>query len=129
MSGASMPSTRRALGDFGESVARSHLLRAGYTIRESNWRCRYGEIDLVALLGDQIVFVEVRTRRASGPVPPEASLSPAKCRRLLALADCYLSAGDLPPNTACRIDLIAIAVDASGRVCRLEHIVSAVEQA
>ncbi|NTW97526.1 MAG: YraN family protein, partial [Oscillochloris sp.] len=84
-----MPSPRRALGDFGESAARSHLLRAGYAILASNWRCRIGEIDLVARQGDQLVFVEVRTRRADGPISPEESISPAKRRRMLALADAY----------------------------------------
>ncbi|MEI7643841.1 MAG: YraN family protein [Chloroflexales bacterium] len=122
-----MPSTRRALGDFGESAARSHLTRAGYTILASNWRCRIGEIDLVAQQGGLLVFVEVRTRRADGPVPPEASLSPAKLRRLIVLADAYLAEADMPAHTPCRIDLVAIAIDRAGRIVRLEHIVSAVE--
>ncbi|NNJ09678.1 YraN family protein [Chloroflexales bacterium ZM16-3] len=122
-----MPSTRRDLGDFGESAARSHLLRAGYVILTSNWRCRIGEIDLVAQQGDQLVFVEVRTRRAAGPVAPEESLSPAKSRRLLALADTYMAEADLPSNTPCRIDLIAIVIDRAGRIARLDHIISAVE--
>ncbi|MBX0327296.1 YraN family protein [Oscillochloris sp. ZM17-4] len=122
-----MPSPRRDLGDFGESAARAHLLRAGYTILTSNWRCRIGEIDLVARQGGQLVFVEVRTRRADGPVPPEESLSPTKRRRLLALADAYMSEADLSPETPCRIDLIAIIIDRAGRVARLDHIVSAVE--
>jgi putative endonuclease len=127
MSGASMPSTRRDLGDFGESAARAHLRRAGYTILASNWRCRIGEIDLVAQQGGQLVFVEVRTRRAHGPITPEESLSPAKRRRLLALADSYLSDAELPSSTPCRIDLIAVAIDGVGRIARLDHIVSAVE--
>jgi putative endonuclease len=103
-------------------------VRAGYTILASNWRCRIGEIDLVAQQGGQFALVEVRTRRADGPVPPEASLSPAKIRRLRALAEAYMAEADLPADTPCRIDLIAIAVDRTGRIARLEHIVSAVEQ-
>lgn len=123
-----MPSTRRDLGDFGESLARSHLLRAGYRVIASNWRCRYGEIDLVAQQGGQLVFVEVRTRRAAGPIAPEESLAPAKRRRLIALAAAYLDAHELSPNTTCRIDLIAISVDRAGRVAGLEHICGAIEQ-
>jgi putative endonuclease len=122
-----MPSTRRDLGAFGESAARSHLVRAGYTILASNWRCRIGEIDLVARQGGQLVLAEVRTRRAGGPVPPEESLSPAKIRRLLALAEAYMAEAELPAHTPCRIDLIALTIDHAGRVERLEHIVSAVE--
>lgn len=127
MSGASMPSHRRDLGNFGESTARSHLLRAGYTILASNWRCHIGEIDLVALLGDQLVFVEVRTRRAAGPISPEESISATKRHRLMALAEAYLAEAELSANTSCRIDLIAIVIDRTGRITRLDHIVNAVE--
>ncbi|MEI7768375.1 MAG: YraN family protein [Chloroflexales bacterium] len=122
-----MPSTRRDLGAFGESAARSYLVRAGYTLLTSNWRCRIGEIDLVAQQGGQLVLVEVRTRRAGGPVSPEESLSPAKLRRLLDLAAAYMAEADLPAHTPCRIDLIAITVGHGGQIARLEHIVSAVE--
>jgi putative endonuclease len=128
MCGASMPSTRRALGDFGESTARSHLLRAGYQIVASNWRCPIGEIDLVARQGGQLVFVEVRTRRLDGPVAPEESLSPAKRRRLAALALAYLAAASHADQPSFRIDLIAVAVDRTGRVAHLDHIVSAIEE-
>lgn len=127
MFGASMPSTRRDLGDFGESAARSHLIRAGYAVLTSNWRCRIGEIDLVAQQGGQIVFVEVRTRRVGGPVPPEESLSPAKLRRMANLADAYMVEANLPAHTPCRIDVIAIDVDRTGRIARLEHVLNAVE--
>ncbi|MEI6776754.1 MAG: YraN family protein [Chloroflexales bacterium] len=122
-----MPSTRRDLGDFGESAARSHLVRTGYTVLASNWRCRIGEIDLVAQQGGQIIFVEVRTRRVGGPVPPEESLSPAKLRRMANLADAYMIEANLPAHTPCRIDLIAIDVDRAGRIARLEHVLNAVE--
>jgi putative endonuclease len=122
-----MPSTRRGLGSFGESAARAHLARAGYTILASNWRCRIGEIDLVALTGGQLVFVEVRTRRTGGPIAPEASLPPVKIRRLLRLAEAYLVEAELPAHTPCRIDLIAVAVDRAGHIERLEHIISAIE--
>jgi putative endonuclease len=121
-----MPSTRRALGAFGEAAARSHLLRAGYQILVSNWRCRIGEIDLVAQQGDQLVFVEVRTRRLGGPVAPEESLSRAKRQRLAALAFAYMEEARSPGQLPFRIDLIAVAIDPSGRVARLDHIVSAV---
>jgi putative endonuclease len=123
-----MPSTRRALGAFGESAARSHLLRAGYQILASNWRCPIGEIDLVAQQGGQFVFVEVRTRRLDGPVAPEESLTPAKRRRLAALALTYLADAPGPEEPPFRIDLIAVAVDRAGRVVRLDHVVSAIEE-
>jgi putative endonuclease len=123
-----MPSTRRALGAFGEAAARSHLLRAGYQIIVSNWRCRIGEIDLVAQQGGQLVFVEVRTRRRDGPVAPEESLSLAKRQRLAALAFAYMEEARSPEQLPFRIDLIAVVIDRAGRIARLDHIVSAVEE-
>lgn len=127
MSGASMPSDRRrALGTFGEAAAAAHLTRRGMPIVARNWRCNIGEIDLVAREGGQLVFVEVRSRRA-GPVAPEETIGPAKARRLAALAQAYLQAADLPEQTPWRIDLIAVVVDAAGRLSRLSHIESAIE--
>ncbi len=51
------------LGTFGERVAIAHLEEKGYTIRETNFRVREGEVDIVAEQGDTLVFVEVKTRR------------------------------------------------------------------
>ncbi len=128
MSGASMPSSRRRLGDFGEAAAHAYLLRQGYRILARNWRCNRGELDLVAQDGDQIVFVEVRTRRSTGPIRPEESITPTKHQRLLRLATLFLDHAGLPPSSACRIDLVAVEVDHQGRVVRLDHLLSAVEE-
>jgi putative endonuclease len=126
MSGASMPSTRQQLGRFGEAAAAAHILRQGGAIIARNWRCPGGELDLVAQLGGQLVFVEVRTRRASA-VAPEESITPVKARRLIGLAHSYLSAGAFPADTPWRIDVIAVVLDSSGRITRLSQIESAVE--
>lgn len=127
MSGASMPSDRRrALGGFGESAAAAHLSRRGMALVARNWRCPLGEIDLVAREGDQLVFVEVRARRGEA-IAPEETIGPAKARRLAALALVYLQAAGLPEHTPWRIDLVAVVVDAAGRVSRLSHIESAIE--
>jgi len=121
-----MPLARRqALGAFGESAAIGYLQRQGYVLLARNWRCSLGEIDLVARQGDQVVFIEVRTRRSDRQGPPEASLSPAKRKRLAALAYQYVAEYDYE-DRAWRIDLIAIDVR-NGRVSRLEHIRDAIE--
>mgnify|MGYP005839873467 CR=1 FL=1 len=129
MSGASMPSARGRLGRFGELAAAAHLQRSGYTLIARNWRCSGGEIDLVARRGDQVVFVEVRTRRVRGPQAalPEASVGAAKAQRLANLAHAYLAAAALPAEVPWRIDVIAVEVDGAGRVVRLAHIEHAVE--
>ena len=53
------------LGEIGERMARRHLLNRGYAILEENYRCQYGEVDLVAQQGAEFVFTEVRTRRGT----------------------------------------------------------------
>ena len=120
-----MPSPRGTLGRLGEEYAAAYLRRAGYTLLARNWRCVYGELDLVAQQGDQVVFVEVKTRRA-GSGSPEESVGPAKAGRLRALAYAYFAAAGGEP-AAWRIDVIAVELDGAGRVTRLEQIESAVE--
>lgn len=121
-----MPTTRRRLGDLGERLAERHLLAAGYRVREKNFRTRLGEIDIVAEKAGVLVFVEVRTRRGSTMGTAAESLTPAKQRRLVSLADSYAQArSDLPEGR--RIDLIAVNLAPNGRLLSLQHIQSAVE--
>jgi putative endonuclease len=116
---------RRSLGHFGEIVAEGFLRRRGYEIVERNWRCRQGEVDLVAREGGDWVFVEVRTRRGRGCGTAEESLTPAKQRRLLQLARAFLQERDLE-DVSWRIDVVAVELDRAGRVSRLELLPAAV---
>ena len=59
-----MPTTRSVLGDWGEDAVGRFLERKGYQILDRKYRCRWGEIDLVARDGNDLVFIEVRTRRS-----------------------------------------------------------------
>jgi putative endonuclease len=122
-----MPSARAALGRLGEDAAADHLSATGHTLIARNWRCPIGEIDLVALKGGQLIFVEVRTRRG-GQWSPEESVGPAKAGRLRALAYTYLAAAGLSAESPWRIDVIAVEV-AAGQVSRLEQIEYAVGEA
>ena len=114
---------RKQLGRRGESLAASYLTGKGYTIIERNWRCPAGELDLVAQLGDTLVFVEVRTRRGIRFGSPEASITPAKQTRLIELAQTYLQQTPLSYQT-CRIDVIAIHLDSGSS--QINHIENAV---
>ena len=115
---------RKKLGQWGESVAAHHLEANGYEIVERNWRCREGEIDLVARNGQEWVFVEVKTRRGRSRGTPEEGVTPRKSRQLLALGEIYTAVHDLDVDW--RIDLVAVELDSKGKLLRCEHIPNAV---
>lgn len=117
--------SRRRLGQWGENYAASHLEANGYHIIERNWRCREGEVDLVARDGETLVFVEVKTRRGDAYGTPEEALTPRKAEKLLALGQQYVYEHALD-NVNWRIDLVAVELDPQGRLLRCNHIPHAV---
>ena len=112
------PEERRARGGAAEDRACRHLERSGMTIVERNFRTPGGEIDIVARTGDVLVFVEVRSRTEDGFETPEASVTPAKRRRIASAARSYLSS--VPPSSwrEARFDVIAIEGSAGTAVLR-----------
>ena len=117
--------SRRRLGELGERLAAQHLLAQGYRIRETNYRRREGEIDIIAEAGDTLAFVEVRCRRGQTKGTAAESLTPAKQRRLIALAEAYGQEREsLPPQR--RIDVIAVDLALDGRLLSLQHIEGAI---
>jgi len=118
---------RRRLGAFGERLAAAHLEAKGYRIRARNYRCREGEIDIVAQDGETLVFVEVRTRRGDALGGPAESITAIKEARLVTAATSYVQ--DLPqPPADQRIDVIAIQLSPGGRLLAIDHIEGAVSQ-
>jgi putative endonuclease len=105
---------RAALGAFGEDLARRHLEAFGYAHVASNWHCRAGELDLVMLDGDTLVFVEVKARRGERAGRAEEAISPAKARKLLAAGEWFVA--DHPAYQECiwRCDLVAITIRPEG---------------
>ena len=71
-----------AVGRFGEQVAVEHLQAAGLVVLARNWRCRDGELDIVARDGSQLVFVEVKTRSSLQFGPPAAGVGREKSARV-----------------------------------------------
>ena len=117
----------RNFGDFGERVAASHLESKGYEILERNWSVREGEIDLIAQRDDELVFVEVRSRRGSGGMgTPEESITGRKAAHVRAAAAAYVQEHPGSPANQ-RIDVIALELDRKGRVLRVEQIENAIE--
>ncbi|NMA92311.1 MAG: YraN family protein [Firmicutes bacterium] len=116
-----MAGSRRQTGAAGEEQARRFLLRSGYQILQMNYRCRFGEIDIIAREGPLLVFVEVRTRTGTGFGKAVESLTATKKKRLRRLVRYYL-ARELGREIPCRVDLVAIDMEGPGRLPRLSHI-------
>jgi putative endonuclease len=114
-----MTDPRRGLGQRGEELAVAELARRGYEIRQRNWRCSEGEIDVVAKHDDWLVFVEVRTRRGRDLGTPEVSITPAKRARLIRVAEVYLAEAE-PRDVDWRIDVVAVEMTRSGKLLRIE---------
>jgi putative endonuclease len=110
----------QALGRYGEDAAARHLLEVGFTVLERNWRCRIGEIDIVALDGDTLVVVEVKTRRGIGFGAPLEAVTVRKAERLARLGVEYRRSTGLPP-TPVRIDLVGVLLPRRGAV-QIEHV-------
>jgi putative endonuclease len=113
-----------ALGLKGERAAERYLKRRGYRILARRWRCRHGELDLVASKAGEVVFVEVKTRSGEGFGGPEAAVGPAKSRRLARSAYRYLDQHGLH-DVPFRIDVVAVLPDGHGRA-ELRHYENAV---
>ena len=95
------------LGARGEDLAAEFLESVGMVVLERNWRCRYGELDLVARDGAVLVFVEVRARSGSGFGTPFESVTWQKRLRLSRMAAAYVGLKRLG-NEPCRFDVVAV---------------------
>lgn len=102
--------TCRQLGALGEQVAVDHLCALGMRILQRNWRCRYGELDVIAADDDDnLVFVEVKARTGDGFGGLEHAVTPRKLRRIRRLAGIWLAGQDLQWR-ALRIDVIGVRI-------------------
>ncbi|WP_246572184.1 YraN family protein [Kineosporia corallincola] len=115
-----MQLTKAELGRYGEELAAAHLEATGCRILARNWRCRLGEIDVVALEGQCLVVCEVKTRRSLAAGDPLESVTALKAGRLRRLAGAWLSTQQrFYPDV--RIDVVGIVRPASGPA-RLRHL-------
>ncbi len=125
-----MTMSRVRLGRRGEELASSFLKSEGCGILASNYRCPWGEIDLVARDGEELAFVEVRTRRTANFGTPQESITRRKADNLVATARHYLQnhpddhAGTEPPW---RIDLVSICLTNGSGSPQIDHIKYAVQ--
>ncbi len=110
-----MTRRRQQVGKTGEAVARGYLEAKGHRVAETNFRCPYGEIDLITYDGDILVFVEVRTRTGSSFGTPAESITAEKLNRIKKSALYYMKRyyGE---EVGCRFDLIAVQLKRKGMV-------------
>ncbi|WP_341304601.1 YraN family protein [Pseudomonas sp. TMP25] len=98
-------------GDAAEAHARQYLERQGLRLLAQNWRCRLGELDLVMLDADTVVFVEVRYRRHSAWGGAAESVDARKREKLTRAAQLFLQQESRWAKHPCRFDVIAITAD------------------
>lgn len=117
-----MTKRTQSVGAYGERVAVAYLLSAGYTVLDRNWRCRYGEVDVVASLGETVVFVEVKCRRSTTFGPPAVAVTPLKAERIRAVASLWLAERVVPERgVPVRFDVVAVTRPLSGAAV-VEHL-------
>ncbi|MCM8749154.1 YraN family protein [Thermomicrobiaceae bacterium CFH 74404] len=117
---------QRHLGRRGEEHAARWLQERGWVILDRNWRGSAGELDVVALDGEVLVGVEVKLRRGEEFGAAEEAITPSKLTRLLQTTSEYLLHHAEHSERLWRVDLLAITLDARGRVQRVIHVENAV---
>ncbi|ASR56652.1 YraN family protein [Cellulomonas sp. PSBB021] len=109
-----------AVGRYGEDVAAAHVEASGWRVLDRNWRCRYGELDLVGMDGDELVVVEVKTRRSTAYGTPAEAVTWRKLARIRRLAAQWLAEHDLRVASV-RVDVIAVLLPRAG-AAQVEHL-------
>ncbi len=113
-------------GKLGEELAVQYLKREGYRIVETNYRCPFGEVDVVAREGGGIVFVEVKSRRSDQYGAPQTAVGKKKQETISKIAQYYLKEKHLQ-NCPARFDVVAVRIMPGGS--RIELIRNAFELA
>ncbi len=114
--------SRAELGAHGEQLAVEHLRGLGLRILTRNWRCRYGELDVIACddAAGAVVFVEVKTRTGDGFGGLPEAVTPAKVRRLRRLAGLWLAGQDRHWRSV-RIDVVGVRIGRR-RTAEISHL-------
>ncbi|MDK2917373.1 MAG: putative endonuclease [Candidatus Petromonas sp.] len=111
---------RKKLGEMGEKIAAEFLKRQGYNILHQNYRCRFGEIDIVAKDNSSYVFIEVKTRRGLEYGRPIEAINKVKINRMLKTLQFYLKQYKIY-NSNIRVDAMEIIVNNSKNI-EINHI-------
>lgn len=120
--------SNKKIGSDGESLARQYLTARGYRVLEENFRCRLGEIDLIAQEGKTICFIEVKARRSLAQGQPYEAVNFRKKRKLSQMAVFYLKHKFNSLEIPSRFDVISIVQD-KNNAPSIQHIKSAFDSA
>ena len=119
-----MERKRKRLGKKGERIAAGYLKKKGLRILEKNYSCEVGEVDLIAAQGDEIIFVEVKTRSSIEFGWPEDAVDKKKQKRIHRTAHYYLGHFSMP-EPSIRFDIISILENPDTGKYDISHIVNA----
>ena len=109
-----MVTQKKIRGDYGEEIAVSYLEDEGYQVLTRNYKTRYGEIDIIAMDGKELTFVEVRTFSKGSYVEPEESVFKRKRRKIINTARMYIT--ENKTDCGCRFDVIGISLRKGGQM-------------
>ena len=101
---------KQELGQTGEKIATKYLLENNYRIVGRNFRTRLGEIDIIAIDKDELVFIEVKTRTTDKYGKPSEAVDYEKIKHILRVAEYYMYIYKIK-NTYCRIDVIEVIIN------------------
>lgn len=113
---------RAARGSRAEDLVAERLAQRGWQIVARNWRCRAGELDIVALTEEAIAFVEVRSRAGIRYGSAVESVTPEKIERVLAAAEHFVMEHPEHDGLPWRVDIVAITTDRAGVVQQYRHL-------
>jgi len=114
---------QRKIGNLGESIAADFLKDQGYQWLDSNFNTPYGELDLVFLDQDMVVFVEVKTRTSELFNTPESNVTPAKLERIQNAALMWLQKHP-EYSDDCRVDVVAVLLNPQGDLQDIQHFIN-----
>jgi putative endonuclease len=106
------------LGRLGEKIAYNYLVKKGFTIKETNWRFKHKEIDIICMYESTLVIVEVKTRSNPDFERPQDAVTRSKQRLLVSAADAYIQSSDFQGEV--RFDIISIVKNKTTEI--IEHI-------
>ena len=116
---------KTSLADIGENLAKLYLINNKYKFIANNYHCIYGEIDLIFLINDELVFVEVKTRNSKSAKWVENCISKQKQKRICLTALTYIAENLQYSDCSARFDAVIVIYNPTDDTYSIKHIVNA----